>query len=323
MSGWLDQFTQKIGEDPLSTLLDQVPGGIVGTDAQGKIVYANAAVGTLLGRKAVSLLGLAVEKALGFQAGGSVPVNAEERELTLAGAEGRELTLGVRRYPTTAGETWMLRDLTDVAFLRKGLLTAEYREQRRLAQVLHDQLSQQLLGAAFSAKMLAIQLERQPPLPSIQEMNDLARLVNECGAQLREVTADPATRAAAEGDLLLALREMARQQHRATVEIMAPDETQIDLGRVTTVVYGLCCEAVGSAVTAGASRITVLIRLREDTLSLKLVSDDTTANELTLEPPSEVHRLYEFRCQAVGVSVSFHAGGGTGSSITLSIPLQP
>lgn len=319
MSGWLESISKVRSNDALSSFLDEMPVGILGTDGAGKILFANATAGSLLGRKPASLLGSDVAKVLGVAVGKP----GMEQECAVTREDGTAVTLGVQSRQSPAGPAYFLRDLTDFAFLREGLLAAEHREQRRLAQVLHDQLSQQLLGAAFSAKMLAIQLERQNPPPSAAEMNDLARLINECGGQLREVTADPATRAAAEGDFPAALREMARQQRRAEVEIIASDESPIEIGRNTPIIFGLCREALNTAVAAGASKVTVLAHPRGNTVSVKIVSNDSTPHELMLEPPTAARRLFEFRCQAVGIQPTFHAGGGTGSTLTLSIPLQP
>jgi signal transduction histidine kinase len=318
MSGWLEQYTQPGSAPHLAALLDEAPVGVLGTDSQGKVTYANAQAARLLGREPSALGGHSAETLLRLAPGSAPALGAPEREYRLESGG----VLGLRRVASPGGETWLLRDLSDFAFLREGLMIAEYREQRRLAQVLHDQLSQQLLGAAFTAKMLAMQLERQNPPPSVEEANDLARLINECAAQLREVTADPAIRAAAEGDFPRALREMARMQRRAPVEIVIPDESLIDLGRNTSIIFNLCREAVNSAVAAGAPQVTVMARSRGDEITVKIVSDEASSNELTVTPATPARRLFEFRCQAVGAETHIHAGAGAGSTLTLRLPTQ-
>jgi len=59
------------------------------------------------------------------------------------------------------------------------------RERRRIAQELHDHLSQLLLGAAFGAKALA---DRLPVAsPEAVDAEDLARLINATVQQTRNI----------------------------------------------------------------------------------------------------------------------------------------
>lgn len=208
----------------------------------------------------------------------------------------------------------------DVEFLTRAFMEAESREQRRLAQLLHDQLSQQLLGAAFGAKLLANQVDRGDT-PSAAEMHDLARMLNECAGQLREVTADPGIRAAEQGDLVTALRELAKLQRRAEVQVTGDEPEAVDTGRSTPVAYRLILDAVLYAIAAAASRIAISCLSNEGFVAIQISSNEPGDSELWGSADGFARKLYGYRCRAIGASVQFTENNDCGKTITLSIPV--
>lgn len=307
-------------------LLDQWPGAALLADGDQRVLACPPGVYTALGLDdGQALEGRLMDEIFPGLDQACKAARGHAVAYTYRRPDGDELNFAVTVAAVGKNFVWLFQDVSEVTFLKGAVLEAERREQARLRQVLHDQLSQQLLGAAFSAKMLATQLARQPPLPSVEEMNDLSRLINDCALQLREVTNDPATRAAEEGDFPKALSALAQQTKRAAIEIVCEDDSSIEFGRNTVILIQLIREAVNCAISAGAESVQLSCQGgTEEGVTVKIVSDDKTVNELTARPPTLVRKLYEYRCQALGANADFQSGTDpqAGSTITLAIPEQ-
>ncbi len=185
-------------EHQLSNFFSQAPIGLILLSAGGTILRANQAQ--------LDLLGCAAEEYLGhsFLEFGVEPAQGCHLLERLAKKE------TVRNFPMTlrrkagqlqhvlvdAASFWsgnqfqyssmFLRDITDRIELEREILQATEREQRRIAQDLHDGLGQLLVGTAYLASSLHEKLAAQS-LPEARMMARILKVIYEAIAQTRSL----------------------------------------------------------------------------------------------------------------------------------------
>ncbi len=172
------------------------------------------------------------------------------------------------------GHVAIISDRREQTGLQQALLESIEHESRRLGRALHDSLSQQLLGAAFAAKALANQAERQG-LELTSQLNDLASLINDAvhetrllSQSLNPIDLDPAGL----GSALTALADRFAGELDCSFvcrkPVLIPD-------KMTAIhVYRIAHEAVASLVEkGGVTRIVIHLDETGDRVVLRIDHD--------------------------------------------------
>ena len=167
------------------------------------------------------------------------------------------------------------REVAERARLEREVIEICAREQRRIAYDLHDGVGGQLVGIAFSAKLLAQQLRPYRPLEA-EKAAAIVQLANEAAREAR-LTARTLEGADGVGDLETALESLAASVARncavkATVKagvsslpISAPAAAQL---------YRIAQEAVHNAVEHGAAGdVQISLAFDRDALVMTIQDD--------------------------------------------------
>jgi PAS domain S-box-containing protein len=211
-------------------------------------------------------------------------------------------------------------DITERKFLERALLEASERESRRIGQELHDNLCQHLLGAAFSAK--AVAMSQPEDLPVSVELHELARLINSAVQQTRDIARglNPVEMDAA--GLMAALQALADRPYAEIACRLECDRNVLllDAG-VALHAYRIAQEAVANAVRhAGATEI--VIRLAEDGGNIVLqIADNGRGFEFQ---PTQRQGLgleiMKYRAHAISGKIRVNTAPGRGTNVVLVLP---
>ena len=211
-------------------------------------------------------------------------------------------------------------DVTERKFLERALLEASERESRRIGQELHDNLCQHLLGAAFSAK--AVAMGQPADLPVSAELHNLARLINSAVQQTRDIARGLNPVEMDSAGLMTALQALA---DRPRTEMACRLECNhnvllLDAG-VALHAYRIAQEAVANAMQhSGGTEI--VIRLTEEDANIVLqIEDNGTGFEFH---PTQRQGLgleiMKYRAHAISGKNRLNTAQGRGTNVTLVLP---
>jgi PAS domain S-box-containing protein len=193
---------QKIRESEalLSAIVATTSDAILGLDAQACVVFSNPAAQRIFGRSDAQLLGLPLAEVLPLadlpQLIGAVRTLSGKRHggaaLHLEASASETRVNGEVLFTLTArdvterveSEQALLRYREQLSALSRQLLEAEQQTNRRLAQLLHDQLGQTLTTLRISVDALRAQL---PPSPSEAIDKSWSRVSSMIDRGMREV----------------------------------------------------------------------------------------------------------------------------------------
>ncbi len=156
-----------------------------------------------------------------------------------------------------------LRTRAEHERLQRELLDISEREQRRIAQDLHDGLCQQLIGASFLVTALQRRLAQRndPEAPNLQHIADTLR---NSAADARALSHGVHPVASAPRALMKALENFAQVTGRMfgiTCQFICPRPILLRQQATATNLYRIAQEAVGNAIKHGAStRVAVSLR---------------------------------------------------------------
>ncbi|HET7499933.1 MAG TPA: ATP-binding protein [Kofleriaceae bacterium] len=215
----------------------------------------------------------------------------------------------------------VIRDITEIAHLERQLLQISDHEQTRLAQDLHDGLSQHLVGIAFLLRSLRKELG---DAPSTARVDEIDQLLAEAVDQARGLARGLNTETLEAAGLVAALGELAAHTERVFgVECLVvnrapgfdpPASQRAHLHRIAR-------EAVVNAAKhAGASRIE--IELQRDASQLTLVvRDDGVGIGARSQDGMGLH-LMAYRAKVMGASLQIAAGEPRGTTVTCRVPVR-
>ncbi len=203
-----------------------------------------------------------------------------EFETELIGADGSPVAVSIWHASLSdddgnqVGNVSIVSDRRQQHELQQALLESIEHEARRLGSALHDSLNQQLLGAAFAAKSLANQCEREGSDLTAQ-LNELADLINDAvretrmlSQSLNPIDLDPSS-------LENALAALAERFSGDTQCSFASRKPVLISNKITTMhVYRIAHAAVASLVeAAGVSRVAVDLDEVGDRVILRIEHD--------------------------------------------------
>ncbi len=216
-------------------------------------------------------------------------------------------------------------DATERRRLEREVIEAAEFERRRIGQDLHDELGQELTGAAFLGQVLTQKLAARN-LPEAEDANQLTALINEALAETRDFSRllSPVD-VQAEG-LADALHELTEQTERV-FDIPCPFLTEGDVrvsdNVVATHLFRIAQEALNNAVKhAEPSTITVRLTRERDGIRLQ-VEDDGIGINLPSAQQADSLGLRAMQYRATLIEASLRIAPSThGTVVRVFLPLD-
>jgi signal transduction histidine kinase len=211
--------------------------------------------------------------------------------------------------------------LTNARLYEHGRELSVLQERARLAQDLHDAVSQKLFSVRAKARAAAVLVSRDPAR-AIREIDSVAALAGEAHAELRAVIDGLAPPELAAGGLAGSVRGyslLASRTYGAEVIVRTGELPALDPVRATAV-YRIAQEAITNALRhSGAEQILVSLTARKRSVSLQ-VSDsgagfDTGAPRAGLGLAS-----MRERAASAGGRLTITAAPGKGTTVRLTVP---
>lgn len=320
--------------DRLRTLIENSPLAIITLDLDYRVQLWNPAAERLFGWTAEEVVGkplptLPGDKGPLYEMEPYAKAIAPERlhwETKRQRRDGSVVEIEAWRAPlfdaqgNVIASIAILMDVTERKFLERAMLEATERESRRIGRELHDHLCQHLLGAAFSAKAMAMGQPRESPLST--ELEALARLINSAVQQSRDIARglNPVELDAA--GLMTALQVLTdRPKPGIACRLECERDVLLLDAEAALQAYRIAQEAVANAVEhSGATEI--VIRLAEDAQGIVL---SITDNGKGFDPKAGNHaglglEIMRYRAQVISGNVGVHTSPYGGSSVVLSLP---
>lgn len=132
--------------------------------------------------------------------------------------------------------------------LARQLTQAEESERQRIAQLIHDNLQQLLVGARFYLDACAV---RPQAKPFQKELQELAGMLMECLQASRSLTAELSPAALNEGNLRAGLEWLARwytQRHGFAVRVEGSSQVLIDVAEIRVTLFQAVRELLFNAL---------------------------------------------------------------------------
>ncbi len=214
-------------------------------------------------------------------------------------------------------------DVTEQRRLEREVVDAAERERRRIGQDLHDDLGQQLTGAALLAQTLREKLDAL----GAAEASDAAFLAEVLGTTLADARGlsrllSPVD-ALADG-LSAALTDLADQVERMAAvgcRFVVEGDPSLEDATTATHLYRIAQEATNNAVKhADAREIVLTLRRRDDGALVLQVADDGVGL-----PPGHGRglglRTMHYRARLLGADLAVESGGADeGTVVTCTLP---
>jgi signal transduction histidine kinase len=210
--------------------------------------------------------------------------------------------------------------LTNARLYERGRELSVLHERARLAQDLHDAVSQKLFSIRAKARAAAILVERDARR-AIEEISSVAELAGQAHAELRAVIDGLTPPELAAGGLVGSVRAYAVLAGRTygtevavrTAELPALSPQQ------DTVIYRVAQEAIGNALRhSGARHVTVSLSQRQRSVVLEVL-DDGRGFEMSAPDAGLGLASMRERARSAGARFTITSAKGSGTRVRLSI----
>ncbi len=342
----LDQTERHQAEEALRTehafrtaVENSIPAGIAAVDLDGRLIYVNPALCTMLGWSAHELLGSRTPyvfwppeelERIG-QVNDLITMGATPRdgvEVRLQRRNGERFWASVTSSPlidragNRIGAAGTIFDITERKRLEEAVLEISERERRRFGQDLHDGLSQHLRGIAYLSQVLHDQLAQR----GVAEAADAARithLLDQALSQAQHLARGLQPVDIDEYGLMAALRELAAgvsNIYPVACRFVCPQPVRIQDNATAVHLFRIAQEAVQNALRhAQAKCIRIHLAHRANRVTLT-VQDD--GRGLPRRPPAHGGmgwRTMQYRAATIGATVRLEAAPRGGVLVTCSL----
>jgi PAS domain S-box-containing protein len=227
------------------------------------------------------------------------------------------------------GRPWFIHgvgfDITERKALEEAILEISAREQRRIAQDLHDGLGQHLTGIAFMSKVLEEKLSDKT-LPEAVEAAQIVKMVNQAIDNTRQlarglhpVTAEPL-------GLMSALKKWASEVEalfHIGCSFRCEKPLNIHDATVATHLYRIAQEAVNNAIRHGKAK-NIVIRLsgKSGIGTLSIQDDGEGFPKQPASAPGVGLNIMNYRADMVGGSLKVQPNQDHGITVTCTFPVR-
>jgi PAS domain S-box-containing protein len=326
------------------TMIEQMREGVLVLDSRQHIVDLNPAAARILGIPAVHARGSAAVQVLpeysGLTARIGDPGMVQAEISRGTGGDARNYTLNVsslkHRRGFQLGYLILLQDVTELEraqgrVLEQQRALATLQERDRVARELHDGLGQVLGFVKMQALAVRSLLARGHGVEADRYQTQLAAVVQDAHADVREYILGARTGGASESGFLPALEsylQRFKQNYGITTKLtVAPELTEAAL---TPMVEAQLLRIIQEALTnvrkhahTGGIHITLHV---SGNRAEAIVEDEGTGFDPALLQATEGQtfglRFMQERAAEVGGSVTIHSAPGEGTQVIVSVPLD-
>jgi PAS domain S-box-containing protein len=227
------------------------------------------------------------------------------------------------------GRPWFIHgvgfDITERKGLEEAILEISSREQRRIAQDLHDGLGQHLTGIAFMSKVLEEKLSDKS-IPEAAEAAKIVSMVNQAIENTRQLAHGLHPVAAEPMGLMLALKKWAGEVEElfhigCTLQCERP--LRIYDVNLATHLYRIAQEAVNNAIRHGKTRnIVIGLTSKNGAGTLTIQDDGEGFPKKPVSQPGAGLSIMNYRADIVGGSLKVQPNEGRGVTVSCSFPIR-
>jgi signal transduction histidine kinase len=215
--------------------------------------------------------------------------------------------------------------VTDAAERRRleaEVLQISEREQRRMAQDLHDGLGQHLTGIAHLAAVLHSKLAEQA-LPEAADAARVARLLDHAVTQTRTLARGLLAVQLEAGGLMSALEQLAaivRDLFNIDCCFECPQPVSIQDNAIATHLYRIAQEAVNNAIKHGrASQIKIELLVGLEIITLMVQNNGLVVSKSHSCNDGIGLRIMRYRAKLIGGSLTLHSDAERGTTVVCSV----
>src|SRR5580704_14736281 len=227
------------------------------------------------------------------------------------------------------GRPWFIHgvgfDITERKGLEEAILEISAREQRRIAQDLHDGLGQHLTGIAFMSKVLEEKLSDKS-LPEAEEAAKIVKMVNQAIDNTRQLARGLHPVAAEPLGLMSALKRWASEVEalfHIGCSFRCEKPLNIHDATVATHLYRIAQEAVNNAIRHGKAK-NIVIRLsgKSGIGTLSIQDDGEGFPKQPASAPGVGLNIMNYRADMVGGSLKVQPNQDHGITVTCAFPVR-
>ena len=227
------------------------------------------------------------------------------------------------------GRPWFIHgvgfDITERKGLEEAILEISAREQRRIAQDLHDGLGQHLTGIAFMSKVLEAKLSDKT-LPEAVEAAQIVKMVNQAIDNTRQLARGLHPVAAEPLGLMSALKKWASEVEalfHIGCNFRCEKQIAIHDANMATHLYRIAQEAVNNAIRHGKTK-NIVIRLsgKSGIGTLSIQDDGEGFPKQPASPPGVGLNIMNYRADIVGGSLKVQPNQDHGITVTCTFPIR-
>jgi len=227
------------------------------------------------------------------------------------------------------GRPWFIHgvgfDITERKGLEEAILEISAREQRRIAQDLHDGLGQHLTGIAFMSKVLEEKLSDKS-LPEAEEAAKIVKMVNQAIDNTRQLARGLHPVAAEPLGLMSALKKWANEVEglfHIGCSFRCERPLAIHDANLATHLYRIAQEAVNNAIRHGKSRNIVIGLSGKNGAGMLTIQDDGDGfPKKPINQPGVGLSIMNYRADMVGGSLKVQPNQDRGVTVTCIFPIR-
>src|SRR5579863_5608712 len=227
------------------------------------------------------------------------------------------------------GRPWFIHgvgfDITERKGLEETILEISAREQRRIAQDLHDGLGQHLTGIAFMSKVLEEKLSDKS-LPEAAEAAKIVQMVNQAIDNTRQLERGLHPVASERAGLMSALKKWASEVEELfhiRCRFQCQQRVYVEDVNVATHLYRIAQEAVNNAIRHGRSQeIVITLSARSGTGTLTIADDGAGFTRDPDKQPGMGLSIMNYRADMLGGSLKIHPKENGGVTVSCCFPLK-
>lgn len=226
-------------------------------------------------------------------------------------------------------ETRVAERTRQVHQLASALTLAERKEQRRISQILHDDLQQYLYGIRLQLSLLRTSIDGKVQSGDKNQISNIESLVNRTISITRALTIDlspPVLKGEGLSESLRWLKSHMSELHNLNVEVEASDTFFIEDADMRILVFQIIRELLLNVVKhAGTHHARIVLSQKESNLIIDVTDDGVGFDPKEIADSGEKgFGLYSVRerLELFGGGLTIDSALGSGTHITATVPIE-